>query len=162
MSARCLENYALVGSSQQPVSTRFAIQNRNESVRANLESPASNYHGSLQSAIAFALQRKRPFGVVVNDCSIETLDGVKAADAAWASDEFIAQHGFATPYPQAPEICVEIISPSNAQAAIALKVELYLARGAQEVWLVNPQKQIRFYSYGGELKKSKLIPRFKF
>lgn len=79
----------------------------------------------------------------------------------WASDEFIANHGFATPFVQAPEICVEIISPSNSKAAIEFKVELYLARGAQEVRVINQNKQVRYYSYGGEIKKSKLIPRFK-
>lgn len=126
-----------------------------------LMSPASNYHGSLQSAIGYELKRKRKSGVVISECSIETSDGVKVADVVWASDEFIAKHGFTTPFVQAPEICVEIISPSNSKAAIAFKVELYLARGAQEVWIVNQHKLVRFYSYGGELKKSKLIPRFK-
>lgn len=126
-----------------------------------LLSPASNYHGSLQSAVGYALKRRRKSGVVISECSIETSDGVKVADVVWASDEFIAKHGFATPFVQAPEICVEIISPSNSKASIEFKVELYLARGAQEVWVVNQNKQVRYYSYGGEIKKSKLIPRFK-
>ena len=54
----------------------------------------------------------------------------RGADVAWASDEFIARFGYETPYPKAPEICVEITSPSNAPAEIEHKIELHLATGA--------------------------------
>ncbi len=126
-----------------------------------LMSPASNYHGTLQHRVGSAIEKRRKNGEIINECSIQTTDGVKVADVAWASDEFIGEYGYQTPYPKAPEICVEIVSPSNSKASIEFKVELYLARGAQEVWVVNQEKQIRFYSHSGEIKKSKLIPRFK-
>ena len=41
------------------------------------------------------------------------------------------------------------------------KVELYLAKGALEVWIVNVNKEIAFYSYTGQMKKSKLVPKLK-
>jgi Uma2 family endonuclease len=86
---------------------------------------------------------------------------VKVADVAWASDEFIAEFGEVTPYPKAPEVCVEVVSPSNSKSEIEHKVELYLSKGALEVWVVNSNKEITFYTYTGQIPKSKLIPKIK-
>ncbi|MEE8523364.1 MAG: Uma2 family endonuclease [Thermoanaerobaculia bacterium] len=89
-----------------------------------LMSPASNRHGRTQSRMVVALSRRRRRGEVIAECSIQTSDGVKVADVAWASDEFIAKFGYETPYRKAPEICVEITSPSNSAAEIEHKIEL--------------------------------------
>ncbi len=126
-----------------------------------LMSPASNKHGIIQSQIGYEIYRRKKSGTVINECSIQTSDGVKVADVAWASDEFMAEHGDVTPYPQAPEICVEVVSPSNSKAEMEHKVELYLAKGALEVWVVKANKEIAFYSYSGQMKKSKLVPKIK-
>ena len=126
-----------------------------------LMSPASNRHGILQSQLGYEIYRRKKNGTVINECSIQTSDGVKVADVAWASDGFMAEHGEVTPYPQAPEICVEVVSPSNSKAEMEHKVELYLAKGALEVWVVKVNKEIVFYSYGGQMEKSKLVPKFK-
>src|SRR5438034_4938765 len=92
----------------------------------NIEmSPASNRHGYLESEISFFLRSALPAGKVVTECSIETLEGVKVADVAWCSLEFWQKHGFTTPYPVAPEICVEIVSPSNSTLAMTEKIKLY-------------------------------------
>ncbi len=37
---------------------------------------------------------------------------------------------------------------------LPFKTELYLERGAQEVWLVNAQGKLRFFSHSGELTRS--------
>jgi Uma2 family endonuclease len=126
-----------------------------------LMSPASNKHGIVQAQIGYEIYRYKQSGTVITECSIQTSDGVKVADVAWASDEFMAQYGDTTPYPKAPEICVEIVSPSNSKAEMELKVELYLAKGALEVWIVSSRKEITFYSYTGQIKKSKLVPKLK-
>lgn len=127
-----------------------------------LMSPASNKHGMLQSDVGYALRAALKKGRVITECSIQTSDGVKVADVAWASDEFMLEHGEVTPYPQAPEICVEVVSPSNSKAEMEQKVELYLAKGALEVWIVRGRNDITFYSYTGQMKKSKLVPKLKF
>jgi Uma2 family endonuclease len=98
-------------------------------------SPASNSHGLMQSDVAAEL-RLRPGGRVITECSIQTEDGVRVADVAWVSNARLAEFGDATPYPRAPAICVEIKSPSNTWAGLTHKGSLYLAAGAQEVWLV--------------------------
>ena len=74
-------------------------------------SPASNRHGHIQGRMAANLISKSPGkGEVVTECSIQTSDGVKVADVAWASEGFIHAYAFKTPYPKAPEICVDIVS----------------------------------------------------
>ncbi len=126
-----------------------------------LMSPASNRHGSIQFDVGKKIDRKRKNGKVMVECSISTSDGVKVADVAWASDEFIAEFGEVTPYPKAPEICVEVVSPRNTKAEIKHKVELYLAKGALEIWVVNSDKEIAYYTHVGQINKSKLVPNIK-
>ena len=101
-----------------------------------LMSPASNRHGSIQVEVGALFLRKLPKGRTFSECSIQTRDGVRVADVAWASSDFLARHGDVTPFPQAPELCVEIVSPSNTKAEIDYKLSLYFAQGAQEVWVV--------------------------
>jgi len=126
-----------------------------------LMSPATNKHGVIQSDVRYEIRRRHKGGVIINECSIDTSDGVKVADVAWASDDFFTEYGDVTPYPKAPEICVEVTSPSNSKQEVEQKVELYLAKGALEVWVVNQKREVTFYSHTGPLKKSKLVPRFK-
>ncbi|HUG79778.1 MAG TPA: Uma2 family endonuclease, partial [Burkholderiales bacterium] len=80
-------------------------------------SPASNRHGRLQMA----------------------LGGIRVPGVVWASAQFMEAYGEITPYLRAPEICVEIVSPSNVQAEIDEKIGAYLAAGATEVWLVSEE-----------------------
>lgn len=125
-----------------------------------LMSPASNSHGRFQGRIAGALWQKQPqpAGEVITECSIQTSDGVKVADVAWASAAFIAEFGYTTPYPKAPELCVEIVSPSNSKAEITEKVELYLARGAQEVWVVYEDSRLEVFTHTGQVAESRFAP----
>jgi Uma2 family endonuclease len=119
-------------------------------------SPASNYHGNLQFEVATVIKEgKRGSGKIIMECSIQTNQGVKVADVAWASDLFIQEHGFDTPYKKSPEICVEIISPSNTQGEMTEKIALYLAKGAHEVWIVREEGKIAYYTSEGEIACSK-------
>jgi Uma2 family endonuclease len=122
-----------------------------------LMSPASNNHGRLQYEVGSLIDKKKVGGKIIMECSIETSDGVKVADVAWASDEFIAKYGYNTPYTRAPEICVEITSPSNSKGEIEEKIQLYLAKGALEVWIVDETGETKFFSYEGELEHSSEI-----
>ena len=57
--------------------------------------------------------------------------------------------------PRAPEICVEVLSPSNVEAEITEKTRAYLAAGAQEVWRVAENGMIRFTDHSGEKAQSR-------
>jgi Uma2 family endonuclease len=117
-------------------------------------SPASNRHGRLQAELIAELKRELPAGLVVSECSILTRIGIRVADVAWASADFMQAFGEITPYQRAPEICVEIVSASNTKAEIDEKIGACLAAGAREVWLVSEAGDIRYFNASGEHAKS--------
>jgi Uma2 family endonuclease len=117
-------------------------------------SPASNRHGRLQAFICAEFLRQLPDGVAISECSILTRIGIRVPDVAWASSGFVAAYGEITPFMRAPEICVEIISPSNVQAEIDEKTSAYLAAGAEEVWIVAEAGTIRYFDATGEKAKT--------
>jgi Uma2 family endonuclease len=125
-----------------------------------LMSPASNRHGILQNKVARVIENDRKSGVIVIVCSILTSEGVRVTDAAWLSDEFFAEFGETTPFPKAPEICVEVKSPANSKAEMDEKIRLYLEKGALEVWIVDEYAKVSFYSHTGKIESSKLVKNF--
>jgi Uma2 family endonuclease len=126
-----------------------------------LMSPASNKHGILQFKAGQKIESKKKTGLIIIECSILTSDGVKVADVAWASDEFIAEFGDQTPYPKAPEICIEVVSPANSKAEIEEKIRLYLEKGALEVWVISLKGETKFFTHTGQIKASKIVKGFK-
>lgn len=118
-------------------------------------SPASNRHGRLQSIVAAELVRQLPDGIVVSEASVLTDIGVRVPDVAWGSAAFMRAFGESTPYPKAPEICVEIVSPSNSPDEISEKTRAYLAAGAEEVWIVSEEGRVRYFDANGKRKGSR-------
>lgn len=116
--------------------------------------PASNKHGRLQLHIGALLERKLKKGEALIECSIQTTEGVKVADVAWCSKAFIKQYGYETPYSHAPEICIEIVSPSNSKEEMINKAQLYLQAGAEEVWIVWESGIVDYYGKMGLLAES--------
>lgn len=117
-------------------------------------SPASNRHSRLQIDLGSEFKRQLTNGIAFGECSILTKIGIRCPDVAWASADFIRDFGEITPFQRAPEICVEIISPSNTQAELKEKTAAYLAAGAREVWLVSEDGTIRYMDASGEKPKS--------
>jgi len=118
-----------------------------------LMSPASNYHSALQTELARRLGALG--GTAFVEASVVTAVGVLVTDAAWASAEFMRAHKFQTPYRKAPELCVEVVSPSNSRKELREKIDAYLATGAKEVWIVYPQsKRCEFHGPTGVLERS--------
>lgn len=119
-------------------------------------SPASNQHVMLQAALQRLIQLRLPDGEAIPECSVQTAAGVKVPDVAWGSRRFFELHGDQTPFSAAPEICIEVVSPSNAKAEMAEKTALYLASGAEEVWLVDLDGNITFFGAEGPREGSRL------
>ncbi len=107
-----------------------------------------------QAAIAVALSQQLLGGEALVECSIATTEGVRVPDVAWASAAFLARHGDTTPFPVAPEFCVEGRSPSNTDEEMALKTRLYLEAGAVEVWIVSELGAWQVFNARGELPGS--------
>ena len=123
-------------------------------------SPASNRHGRLQGRIYSLLERQRTGGELYLECSINTRKGVRVADVAWGSPAFFGKYGEQTPLPAAPEICVEILSPSNSEAEMEEKIDLYLAKGAKEVWLCDNEGNLTIHTSEGTLDRSAIFNNF--
>jgi Uma2 family endonuclease len=94
--------------------------------------------------------------------SDSTADGIKAPDVVWASEGKIRELGNRSCFKNAPEICVEVLSPRNSKAQIAEKVALYFDAGAQEVWVCNGSGQMSFLlrPTAAAAKRSQLCPEF--
>lgn len=119
-------------------------------------SPATNRHSLRQGKLQAFLLQNLPQGVQMPECSILTGKGIKVADVVWASDAFFIQYGDATPYPKAPELCIEVASPSNSQDELAEKTSLYLEAGALEVWIVREDGTVDIYGPEGRRPQSAL------
>ncbi|HMJ66819.1 MAG TPA: Uma2 family endonuclease [Candidatus Binatia bacterium] len=124
--------------------------------------PPAASHGGYQSEIAYLLRVKIPDGRVLTECPISTADGVKATDVAWASPECIRELGNEVCFPRSPEICVEVISPSNTEAEIEEKKALYFDAGAKEVWLCGASGAMSFFIRGAAraARASQICPGF--
>jgi Uma2 family endonuclease len=67
-------------------------------------------------------------------------DTVLAPDLAFVRAERLANAGDG--YLEcAPDLAIEVVSPSNSLAEISRKVELYLRHGSSEVWVVRPRQR---------------------
>ena len=124
--------------------------------------PPAPSHGSFQLEIGYLLRTLLPEGRVLTECPISTADGVKAADVAWASPERMADLGAKACFPRAPEICVEVMSPSNTEEELHEKMALYFDAGAREVWLCAKGGAMSFFTVGGgqPMRGSKVCPQF--
>lgn len=130
--------------------------------RIIMSPPAAASHGSFQSEIAFLLRTLLPTGRVMTECPISTADGVKAADVAWASPKRIGELGERACFPRAPEICIEVLSPSNTRGEIHEKMALYFDAGAKEVWLCEEGGHMSFFGSAASrpMRGSKLCSEF--
>ncbi len=108
-------------------------------------SPASAWHGGYESEIGLHLHRLMKAGKIINECPITTTEGTRVADVAWISKERFAPYRRAISLPISPEICVEVLSPSNNRAEMLEKMQLYYAAGAQEVWLCDEFGHMEFF-----------------
>ena len=117
-------------------------------------SPANNRHARLQGYLAGEFAKQLVGGEVLTECPVLTGNGVRVPDVAWASSSFMAKHGETTPFPQAPDICVEVVSPSNSEDELRSKTLAYLLAGAKEVWWLPEEGTVRYFDSSGERASS--------
>jgi Uma2 family endonuclease len=123
--------------------------------------PAEFSHGAKQSRISFFLAQLPSAGMAAVECPISTSEGVKVADVAWASKARLKKIGGHKVLRGAPEICVEVISPSNTRGEIEEKRRLYFEAGAEEVWVCERSGRMRFFLHAkpeSDAGKSVLCP----
>lgn len=119
-------------------------------------------HSEIQARLQDELNRQMTGGRAVQEYAIQTDAGVRVADVAWRSEgrwQQIRAAGTA-PAPVAPEICIEVRSRGNTDAAMTEKRRLYFGAGALEVWLCDETGRLRFFEVHGEVAQSVLAPSF--
>ncbi len=106
--------------------------------------PAGGPHSSRAFRIGMKLESLLG-GRSLTECPISTSAGVRAADAAWYSDERYATVRGQLAFEMAPEICVEVLSPSNTDEEMQVKRQLYFDAGAEECWTCDLQGRMSYY-----------------
>ncbi len=142
------------------------------------EPPPMVLHGSLQLRLGrFLLDfvERENLGLVVTETHYvvrEEPQVVRCPDVAFMAGarlegELLEEHFRRG----APDLAVEILSPSNRPAEVAEKVTEYLATGARAVWVLDPRKHLvtvhrpgadpRVYRAGDELDGGEVLPGFR-
>ncbi|HYG77875.1 MAG TPA: Uma2 family endonuclease [Planctomycetota bacterium] len=80
-------------------------------------------------------------------------DTVRGPDVGYISRERLTQQGSLQKYFNvAPELCVEIVSPTDRWSEITEKVDMFLAVGVTLVWVIDPKlRQAHVYRKGREV-----------
>src|SRR2546422_321693 len=122
--------------------------------------PPRSRHGEYQAQITILLGDLMAGGQSATECPIRTNEGVKATDVAWVSRERRASRPNDPVYLIAPEICVEVVSPSNTEEELKERQRLYFEKGALEFWLCDLKGEMSFFDPGGQIARSRLCPDF--
>ena len=121
--------------------------------------PAGSLHGVVGMRLAIAL------GAYVDDQHLGVLfaadtgfklasnpDTVRAPDIAFVARERIPAGGIPTAYwPGAPDLAVEVLSPTDVRSEVDEKIDEYLRSGVRLVWFVNPfERRVTVHRPGKE------------
>ena len=112
-------------------------------------SPTKPLHGIVCARLAAALinfveanDLGMAFGAETGFVVERDPDSVLGADAAFVSKERLTTvDNFEKFFPFAPDLAIEVLSPSNAVREIHEKIALYFAAGSRAVWVFNPKKR---------------------
>ena len=122
--------------------------------------PPRSRHAEYQGEILRLLNLFMKGGRAMPEVPLQTTEGVKAVDVAWVSQERRKSRPNDPAYVIAPEICVEVESPSNSPAELMERKRLYFEKGAEEFWLCDLEGKMRFFGLAGETAQSGLCPAF--
>jgi Uma2 family endonuclease len=112
-------------------------------------------HQRVGSAVASALNSQLA-GEAVTEASVLTDRGVRVPDVVWMSTERWNECKGQSPLLSVPDVCVEVLSPSNTREEIAMKVGAYLRGGAREVIVVGLKGEVEFFGPEGKRQASAL------
>jgi Uma2 family endonuclease len=92
--------------------------------------------GTVHAESAFILEHNRSWvkGSRIPDVMVYAgtrLADYKAANPVWKD----------IPYVLVPDIAIEVVSKNDAYSAVDRKVDLYLADGVKEVWVIDPHTE---------------------
>src|SRR2546423_4230606 len=109
--------------------------------------PTGDEHGQVTMELATALHRHvkehelgRVYAAETGFKLESNPDTVRAPDVAFVRRELVETTGKLTGYrPGAPDLAVEVLSPSDRTAKVEAKVRQWIESGARMVWVVSPK-----------------------
>jgi len=111
--------------------------------------PVNTEHGGLAGRLSYILQSQLG-GRTLVEVGVRTDEGVFTPDVAWCSVAYWSARREQAPLEVAPELCIEIASPSNTIQDLRAKANAYIAAGASEAWIVFPRsRRVEFYRQSG-------------
>ena len=149
---------------EDPVYARLPFKIETTRYGQLVMSPAKSRHSILQANIVRLLhtsaERRGVQGQAMTESAVITSAGVKVPDVTWASIDQARAALAAEIFESAPQVCIEVLSPSNDPEEIEAKISLYFEACAQEVWICDNQGRMRFLDAAGTLAASRLLPGF--
>ena len=124
--------------------------------------PPDSWHGYRESRFTVMLDRLLG-DYALGEMALSTARGVREIDAGWCSPGRYTALRHQRLWTQAPEICVEVLSPSNPREEMLKKARLYFEIGAAEVWLCHEDARMEFLVGGSPLEAipwSRVCPDF--
>jgi len=120
--------------------------------------PAKSLHSLIALAVLETLQaylRERGFGRAIPEAGYILLRDpltIRRSDVSVLSKERIRSTRKDEYFEGAPELAVEIVSPSDPADDLQIKVDQYLGAGAKQVWIFYPKtKGVHVFFAGGSL-----------
>ena len=113
----------------------------------------TNDHQRLEFAVARALEAQLgpEAGIQI---SVYTDRGIRVPDVVWMPAERWREAKGKNPCPFVPDVCVEVLSPSNTREEILMKAGAYLRGGAREVIVVGLKGEIEWLGPEGKRESS--------
>ena len=141
--------------------------------------PTGAVHGVVTARVSYLIQEYAIAHRTGVCCGAETgfilqrgPDIVRAPDVAFVAEERIPEAGIPKTYwPFAPDLAVEVVSPSDRLTDMNAKIAEYFAAGTRLVWLVEPAARV-VHSYrsphdievigaDGDLSGGDVLPGFR-
>jgi Uma2 family endonuclease len=144
-------------------------------------SPKNNFQhehisGELQDALR-SFVKSHGAGVVLGGnigCWMKNRN-CRAPDVAFISKERLQKFGFKPNtkkfFPEAPDLAVEVLSPSNTRAEIDARLKDFFSSGSKLVWIIDPEEESvevchsptdrKLIGSGGFLEGEDLLPGFR-
>jgi len=160
---------------------RFHDGLRHELVRGELRtmSPAGSEHGVIVVTITLlvgqfvkAQQLGVVFGAETGFKITADPDTVRAPDIAFVQRDRVPPAGIpVTFWPGAPDLAIEVVSPSDTLEGVEDKVADWLDAGTRAVWVVKPRRrnvsifrkldEVRILTEGDEIDGQEILPGFR-
>jgi Uma2 family endonuclease len=111
-------------------------------------------------------------GEVYNETGFRVGENLRVPDVAYVSIErFVVEGEPDSFWPFAPDVAIEVISPSDDYEAVLTKTMEYLSAGTRQVWLLSPTAQnvsvyrsrtdVRVFEIGDEIDGGDVLPGFR-